>query len=671
LSPPEEGRKLNDYFDRTKFTALERGAKARASHVMAIIDAAIAGFDLLPHKDKLTQGRVTYSLDTGTADHYIATLDAAITGLEAGLRVSFKAANANTGASDLIAGGFLANLKKNIDDDLEDGDIEVGQIVDATYDGTNFQVVSLLGASYAAADLSEADAEAAAIAAAASAVTAAAAADNLRATSTTSLLIAVASKSFTTQAGKAFQEGGFVTAASDANPANYMYGQVTSYSGTSLVVNVTKVGGSGTLADWNISVSGAIGAQGPAGTPGAGSGDVLGPGPVTSGRIAIFDGTSGDQLGEGSIPITAAMELLAGQTPAADSMPIYTAADAIGFLVVPANSQSLLTAANYTAMLALLGLTIPANGRLWYSAGGVLASEAALAYDSSLNQVSMGQLEVDSTNGLLAAPTSPAVRYGAMIDSRPWPAMRTPDHAAVRVAPLQGSLWRRFAMFPFNNGGAPTFGSVGGGHTTSNSAVFSIPATATTNWRTRNVRVRATGLASAGNRFNFRTALPRWCRSATAGVGGFRTEITFALGVNTTGMQCFVGMCVLDTFLSGDASAQVDCFGLGYDAGDASSGNFFIIHNDGSGSATKVNTGIARSTSLAYRLVLECPVGNASTLYWHLTDLNSGTTASGSITTNLPAADVMMNFHFQMNNGAIASASILELYDGCIDSPVN
>jgi len=49
-----------------------------------------------------------------------------------------------------------------------------------------------------------------------------------------------------------------------------MHGQVTSYSSTNLVVNVTDIGGSGTLADWNISVSGSQGSTGPTGATGTG-----------------------------------------------------------------------------------------------------------------------------------------------------------------------------------------------------------------------------------------------------------------------------------------------------------------------------------------------------------------------------------------------------------------
>ncbi|MFL9960469.1 hypothetical protein PQR02_04895 [Paraburkholderia sediminicola] len=86
----------------------------------------------------------------------------------------------------------------------------------------------------------------------------------LTATSTTALAIGTGAKTFTTQTGKQFAAGQFVSIVSNGTPANYMHGQVTSYSGTSLVVNVLDVGGSGSQSDWNISISGTQGATGPA-----------------------------------------------------------------------------------------------------------------------------------------------------------------------------------------------------------------------------------------------------------------------------------------------------------------------------------------------------------------------------------------------------------------------
>jgi hypothetical protein len=88
-------------------------------------------------------------------------------------------------------------------------------------------------------------------------------------TSTTSLAIATGSKSFTTQAGYAYQAGNYIRASSAADGTNYMEGTITSYTGTSLVLNVSKVGGSGTKTDWTFSLSGTPGATG------AGTGDML------------------------------------------------------------------------------------------------------------------------------------------------------------------------------------------------------------------------------------------------------------------------------------------------------------------------------------------------------------------------------------------------------------
>jgi hypothetical protein len=76
-------------------------------------------------------------------------------------------------------------------------------------------------------------------------------------TSTTSLAISTGSKSVTlVESGKAYTVGQWVIIASTANPANNMKGQVTAFSGTSLVVNVTSVSGSGTISAWSISVTG-------------------------------------------------------------------------------------------------------------------------------------------------------------------------------------------------------------------------------------------------------------------------------------------------------------------------------------------------------------------------------------------------------------------------------
>jgi hypothetical protein len=77
------------------------------------------------------------------------------------------------------------------------------------------------------------------------------------ATSTTSLTVGTGSKSLTIQTGKQFQIGQSIRIADTSTPANFMDGQVTAYnSGTgAMTVNVSSVGGSGTVAAWAISLA--------------------------------------------------------------------------------------------------------------------------------------------------------------------------------------------------------------------------------------------------------------------------------------------------------------------------------------------------------------------------------------------------------------------------------
>ena len=88
---------------------------------------------------------------------------------------------------------------------------------------------------------------------------AAALAMNLNATSDTSassVAIGTGAKVFTVSAGKSFLGGMWLVIADTAAPStNWMMGQVTSYSSTTLTMNIVAMGGSGTKTAWTISQS--------------------------------------------------------------------------------------------------------------------------------------------------------------------------------------------------------------------------------------------------------------------------------------------------------------------------------------------------------------------------------------------------------------------------------
>ena len=115
----------------------------------------------------------------------------------------------------------------------------------------------------------------------------------LSATSTTSIAIGTGAQTLTIQASKQIIAGQFLQIASNANAANYMHGSVTSYDNVAgtLVMNITDIGGSGTHADWNVSISGTQGTQGPVGPAGPG-GTVTTTGTPTTGSLTKFSGAT-------------------------------------------------------------------------------------------------------------------------------------------------------------------------------------------------------------------------------------------------------------------------------------------------------------------------------------------------------------------------------------------
>jgi len=76
-------------------------------------------------------------------------------------------------------------------------------------------------------------------------------------TSTSSVAIGTGNKTFVTAGFYEWAIGMWVTVTSAANPANYMFGQVLSWttSTNTVVIDVDSVGGSGTLSDWTIALS--------------------------------------------------------------------------------------------------------------------------------------------------------------------------------------------------------------------------------------------------------------------------------------------------------------------------------------------------------------------------------------------------------------------------------
>jgi hypothetical protein len=107
---------------------------AKSSDVNAIKAATGIAFALLPSETKLQRGTANFAVDTGTANTYVAALDASITTYTDGLQVVFRPLASNTGTSTINLNGLGAkSIVLTNSDPIQAGDISAGAIIDVRY----------------------------------------------------------------------------------------------------------------------------------------------------------------------------------------------------------------------------------------------------------------------------------------------------------------------------------------------------------------------------------------------------------------------------------------------------------------------------------------------------------------------------------------------------------
>ena len=121
--------------------------QATAAETIAGTEAGATGAKLIATPKDISStiqnSSWVYATTAVGTDAYAITLSPVISAYVAGQRFAFKADVANTGACTLNVNAKGAKaIKKLNNQDLEDDDIEIGQIVEVVYDGTNFQMVS-------------------------------------------------------------------------------------------------------------------------------------------------------------------------------------------------------------------------------------------------------------------------------------------------------------------------------------------------------------------------------------------------------------------------------------------------------------------------------------------------------------------------------------------------
>lgn len=247
-----------------------------------------------------------------------------------------------------------------------------------------------------------------------------------------------------------------------------------------------------------------------------------------------------------------------------------------------------------------------------------------------------------------AAPATPAadsvVIYGAKECTRDMPAWKDPAGVAQR---MQGWLGRTRVAMIRPIGGSTSVTVIGTGATATGTATAAAMATTNIHTATNRVNYLVTTAATS--------AIAGWRQGANnffigapgAAFGGFHMVFRFGrpTGAAALGtLKGFTGL-VTSTGASTDSEAIINytnCVGVGCSNGSA---NYQIVHNDASGTATLIDTGITKSDADAtemYELQLYAQKGRGGQVDYVFTRLSDGVTFAGSITTDLPSNTTML-----------------------------
>ena len=304
-----------------------------------------------------------------------------------------------------------------------------------------------------------------------------------------------------------------------------------------------------------------------------------------------------------------------------------------------------------------------ASGEVQYNNAGAFAGAADV-------EIEGGQLRLNA----VAAPAAPAAG-GVKLYGTDYLGPTRPGFLGVdgKVRLIQSDLGE-FSVQRFQP--APGLNTLVGENSLNLTTMGTATAAAAANTRLHTMKSRldvlvttAATTAIAGIRPSASTAgrMVRVGRDAAA-PGGFLARFTWgpATGVSNTSHRAFCGLdgttnTPADAENSGTAS-NTGIVGMGWDAADA---NIQIMHNDLSGTATKIDLGASFPVPTVdrgevYELQLYSPNSLTQSVSYRVIrysadDNTVAAEATGTITTNLPPVTTLLGPHIRMSVGGVSS----------------
>jgi hypothetical protein len=138
-------------------------------------------------------------------------------------------------------------------------------------------------------------------------------------------------------------------------------------------------------------------------------------------------------------------------------------------------------------------------------------------------------------------------------------------------------------------------------------------------------------------------------------------------GVANASHRFFMGLRDNGAPSDTDPSTFLRCVGIGYANTDT---NLQFLHNDGSGACTKIDLGASfpkpnADRAFTYRLRLYSPPGTPQSVSYEVTYLETGASATGTVTTNLPSTADFITPRLQVSVGGVSAVT------GCAVGPMS
>lgn len=291
-----------------------------------------------------------------------------------------------------------------------------------------------------------------------------------------------------------------------------------------------------------------------------------------------------------------------------------------------------------------------ASGEIQFNNAGTFGGAADV-------EIEGGQLRLPA----IATPSAPAADglklFGRKVGGRMMPVFMGPSGLDSSVQPTFAR--NKMGLFmPAGNGGADS--QMGFVVTAAGTATAENVATTNLHnyMRRRSWRITtASTTAVAG----LRGGALQWTLGGTAaGLGGFHLVWRWgpATGVATATHRAFVGMRNTTAAPTDvNPSTQTNICGMGYDSADT---NIQFMHNDGAGTATKIDLGASFpkpnvDLTSVYEIAMFSPPGTTQSLSYEVTNLVSGAVATGTVTTDIPTTSTLLNPFGYMSVGGTSS----------------